>query len=367
MLAVVEGLPAGLAVSEDFAAEILRRRRNSAGRSARMAIEDDRVDIIAGIYRGKTTGAPVAVLITNRAALGDRDLPPIFAPRPGHADYAGIAKYLTRDARPVAERASGRETVARCAAGMLASLLLQQFDVAVLGCVVRIGTVDLKARFSSIKRAAALRNKSALLSLAPNRDSAAIKLIEAARKSGDTLGGEFEVTAEGVPPGLGSAMQWDRRLDARLALALMSIPSVKGVEIGGGFALARMKGSRAHDSILPGADGAPRRGSNLAGGIEGGMTNGEPLLVRAAVKPVPTLGRPLPSVDMRTGKKTAAAVERADVCVVPAISVVGEAAVAFEIARAMREKFGGDTVGEMRANFDSYLRALKKMWAERKK
>ncbi|MFH1549774.1 MAG: chorismate synthase [Planctomycetota bacterium] len=367
MLAVVEGLPEGMPVRPDFADEILKRRRTPAGRSSRMSMEDDAVDIISGIYRGRTTGAPVAVLVANRDYRIDKDIPPITAPRPGHADLAGTAKYLLRDARPVAERAGGRETVARCVAGALAGVLLGRFGVDVLGYVVRIATLSPVARVASLERARALRNRSKIYSLAPKHDTAAEKLIESARRSGDTLGGEFAVRAEGVPPGLGSPMQWDERLDARLAAAIVAIPSVKGVEIGGGFSLAGMKGSKAHDAIVPGAGRAkaPRREGNYAGGIEGGMSNGQPIVLRAAVKPVPTTGAPRASVDVRTGKKARTAAERADICVVPAVSVVGEAVVAFEIARAMREKFGGDTLKEMESNFGNYIRALRRLYKKR--
>ncbi len=357
IIALVEGLPAGLPIAADFAEVLLARRRNAAGRSARMEMEDDRVEIVSGIRNAHTTGVPLALLIRNRDSRTDEDIPPITIPRPGHSDLAGMLKYRSSDARAIAERAGGRETAARCAAGSIAQVLLGQFGVSTAGYVTRIGPIDLDKNISSVKRAKQISGKSKYFSLSPDKDPQTDKLLQSIRRTGDSLGGEFVVRCEGVPAGLGSPMQWDERLDARLACAITAIPSVKAVEFGAGFSIARMRGSKAHDPILPGL----RRSANNAGGIEGGMSNGEPILIRGAVKPIPTLGKPLASVDFKTGKAAKAAPERADVCAVPAISVVGEAVVAFEIARALRARFGGETLRKMKTAFKSFAAMMNRL------
>ncbi|RKY23504.1 MAG: chorismate synthase [Planctomycetota bacterium] len=347
LVTIVEGLPARVPVPESAVADMLSRRRRAGGRSRRMSMEDDSFEILSGVRRGLTTGSPVAIIIRNRdnrSSLG-----PLHVPRPGHADLAGMLKYGTDDARDVAERASARETAARCAAGALAACLLAEMDMHVFGHVVAIGRVRQSRRRLTLEQALRLRSLSRFCTVRPEADGAVAKAIARAAARGDTLGGVFEVKAVGLPPGLGGCMTASGRLDARLAAALMAIPSVKGVEVGGGFALAALPGSRVHDEIVLSDEGGVARSTNRSGGIEGGMTNGEMLVVRAAVKPVPTLGKPLRSVDMRTMKPSRAPVERADVCAAPAASVVGEAAVAFELARAARERFGGDTLKQMQA------------------
>lgn len=342
LVAIVEGLPCGVPVPEAAIADMLARRRQAGGRSGRMSIEDDSLEIISGARGGRTTGSPVAILIHNRDCRPA--LEPLHVPRPGHADLAGMLKYGTDDARDVAERASARETAARCAAGALAACLLRELGIEVFGHVVSMGAVRLDPRRLTLPQALRLRGRSRFCTVWPEADARIAREISETADAGDTLGGVFEVKAVGVPPGLGGCMTASERLDARLAAAIMAIPAVKGVEIGEGFALSRIRGSEAHDEIILSKGGRLSRPTNRAGGIEGGMTNGEMIVARAAVKPVPTLGAPLRSVDMRTMKPAPAPSERADTCAAPAASVVGEAAVAFEIARAAIERYGGDTL-----------------------
>ena len=332
LVAVLVGLPAGLRLERAEIDEDLRRRRAGYGRSPRQKLEQDEVEVLAGLRHGVTLGSPLALVIANRDhaswAWGMSPWPPedeptgkgtsaVTLPRPGHADLAGALKYGHDDVRNALERASARQTAAHVAAGAVAKALLRELGVTVAGRVLEIGAEE-----------------------APDAWEAA---TEDARADRDTLGGIVEVVADGVPPGLGSYAEKDQRLDARLAAALMGIQAVKGVEIGDGFALARLRGSGAHDEIDPGL----RRRSNRAGGIEGGVTNGEPVVVRAAMKPLPTLMRPLGSVDLETGEAGQALVERSDVQAVEALSVVAEAAVAWELARAAREKFGGDALDDL--------------------
>ncbi len=347
LVTIVEGLPAGLPLPDSALADFLSRRRRAGGRSARMSAEDDSFQILSGVRDGHATGSPVAIAIRNRDYRPD--LKPLHIPRPGHADLAGMLKYETDDARNTAERASARETAARCAAGALAACLLKELGIEVFGHVVAVGPVRLAPRRLTIPQALRKRGRSRFCTVRPEKDDAIAGVILRASRRGDTLGGIFEVKAIGVPAGLGSCMTAPARLDARLAAALMSIPAVKGVEIGGGFALAALPGSRAHDEIIPQGRRRFARRTNRSGGIEGGMTNGAMIAVRAAVKPVPTLGSPLRSVDVRTMKPALAPMERADVCAAPAASVVGEAAVAFEIARAACERFAADTLRHMLA------------------
>lgn len=342
---MVEGLPFGVSVTEAAIADTLERRRRAGGRSGRMSLEDDSFEIVSGVRDGISTGSPVAIVIKNRDHRPT--LEPIHVPRPGHADLAGMLKYETDDARFAAERASARETAARCAAGATAACMLNMLDIDVFAYVVAIGRTKVSPRKLTLAQALHMRNRSQFYTVHPERDEVIAAEIGRAAQSGDTLGGIFEVKVIGAPAGLGSCMVAGDRLDARLAAAVMSIPSVKGVEIGGGFALASMRGSKTNDEILW-KDGAVERPTNRAGGIEGGMTNGETVVVRAAVKPIPTLGAPLRSVDMRNKKPARAPVFRADICAAPAASVVGEAAVAFEIARAVLERFGGDTLRQIR-------------------
>ncbi len=355
LVAIVEGLPAGLQVDVEAIHRDLARRQGGYGRGARMQIEHDRVEILSGVIGGRTTGAPVALRIENRDWANWRprweagDLPPLTVPRPGHADYAGMVKYGLSDARPVLERASARETAARVAVGALAKLLLTEFGIVVGSYVEAIGEVVAeipplppeelwrRAEDSDVRcpdEAAAARMRAA---------------IDAAAAAGDTLGGVFVVIATGVPVGLGSHVHWDRRLDARLAAAVMSIPAVKGVEIGPAFENARQPGTRVHDEFVVGEDGAIGRASNRAGGVEGGISNGQPIVVRAAMKPIPTTKRPLRSVDLATGRPADAPYQRADICAVPAAAVVGEAMVAWTLAEALVERMGGDRISPQSA------------------
>lgn len=371
---IVEGLPRGIPISEAAIARDLARRQAGYGRGPRAAGEPEVLEITAGVRRGRTTGAPVAVFLRHRhwetwrpvmdpAETPDGVFHPAGSlagveaaparPRPGHADLAGAIKYGLDDLRDVIERASARETAARTAAGALARSFLAELGVAVYGWVASIGAITATHGLPP-RDAAAQAEDSPVRTPDPEAGARMVAAIDAARAAGDTLGGTFIIAAEGLPPGLGSYGQWDLRLDARLAAAVMSIPSVKGVEIGDGFAAAALPGSLAHDAILPDAAGGFRRETNRAGGLEGGLTNGETLLLRAAVKPIPTLRRSLPSVDLRTGEPAVASVERSDVCVVPAASVVAEAMTAWVLAGAFLEKFGGDTLAEVQTRLADF-------------
>ncbi|HMU62086.1 MAG TPA: chorismate synthase [Gemmatimonadales bacterium] len=376
LVAIVEGLPAGLPVAASFVDAQLARRMQGYGRGARMRIEQDQVQWLAGIRAGETLGSPIAMQIANRDWANWRDVMDpegtpgasrrrqVTRPRPGHADLVGVLKYDRSDARDILERASARETAARVAAGALARRLLEEFGVEVGSHVVSLGGIRAEPPhpLPSPLNAAADRSRVRVLDAAA--ETAIIRRIDEAKAAGDTLGGEVEVVATGVVPGLGSHVSYDRKLDGRLAGLLMSIPAVKGVEIGLGFEAARRPGSAVHDPILA----APARGAgvrvgygrqtNHAGGLEGGMTTGEPLVVRVAMKPISTLMSPLPTVDLATGQPAAAQSERSDVTAVPAMGVVAEAMVAIALADAMLEKFGGDSLGEMRRNVDGYLAAL---------
>jgi chorismate synthase len=357
LVAIVEGLPAGLEVDVEAIDRDLARRQGGYGRGARMRIEQDRVDIIGGVIGGRTTGAPVALRIENRDWPNWRDswatgeLPPLTVPRPGHADYAGMLKYGFSDARPILERASARETATRVAVGALAKLLLSAFDILIGSYVTEIGGVVATVPELPVSELWALAEASDVR--CPDAEAAARMraAIDRARQAGDSLGGVFVVTATGVPVGLGSHVHWDRRLDARLAAALVSIPAVKGVEIGPAFDNARLPGTCVHDEFVW-AEGRVARLSNRAGGIEGGMSNGQPVEVRAAMKPIPTTIRPLRSVDLVSGTEAATQYQRSDVCAVPAAAVVGEAMMAWVLAEALVEKYGGDSLSEMKRNME---------------
>ncbi|MDO3403571.1 chorismate synthase [Mycolicibacterium neoaurum] len=376
LVAVVEGMVAGLAVtSEDIAAQ-LQRRRLGYGRGARMKFEKDQVTLLAGVRHGLTLGGPIAVEIGNTewpkwetvmaadpvsAEQLDSDAArnaPLTRPRPGHADYAGMLKYGFDDARPVLERASARETAARVAAGTIARAFLQQvLGVEVVSHVISIGaSAPYDGPPPQPKDLAAI-DDSPVRAFDKDAEAAMITEIEAAKKDGDTLGGVVEVVVSGLPVGLGSFTSGDNRLDSQLAAAVMGIQAIKGVEIGDGFETARRRGSVAHDEIYPGPDGIVRS-TNRAGGLEGGMTNGQPLRVRAAMKPISTVPRALATVDMATGDEAVAIHQRSDVCAVPAAGVVVETMVALVLARAALEKFGGDSLAETKANVDSYLAAI---------
>jgi chorismate synthase len=398
LVALVEGLPAGLPVSAAWVDRQLARRMQGHGRGARMKIEQDRIEWIAGVRAGETLGSPVAMLIPNRdwanwedvmapegpapapaspGTAANPDAPEqrrrrVARPRPGHADLVGVLKYDRLDARDILERASARETAARVAAGALARRLLEEFGVEIGSHVVSLGEIVAKRPdpFPSPLNDAADRSPVRCLDSAAER--AMIGRIDQAGAAGDTLGGVVEVVARNLVPGLGSHVSWDRKLDGRLAGMLMSIPAVKGVEVGLGFESARRPGSAVHDPIDPGENAgdvrtAFRRRSNNAGGLEGGMTTGEPLVLHVAMKPISTLMTPLPTVDLRTGAPAAAQSERSDVTAVPAMGVIAEALTAIVLADAMVEKFGGDSLGEMRRNVEGYLAAAGRRWlAERR-
>ncbi len=375
LIAVVDGLPAGVEVTTTAVARELARRRLGYGRGARMKFEQDEVELTGGVRHGLTMGGPIAVRVGNtewpkwttvmsadpvdadELAAQARNAP-LTRPRPGHADLVGMQKYDLPDARPVLERASARETAARVALGAVAKAFLQQsLGVEVLSHVVGIGTVSTPAGVLPKPGDLETVDASEVRCFEPDTATAMIDEIEQAKKAGDTLGGVVEVLAWGLPPGLGSHVHGDRRLDARLAAALMSIQAIKGVEVGDGFGLARLRGSQAHDEIVS-RDGAIRRVSGRSGGTEGGMTTGEVLRVRAAMKPISTVPRALQTVDVATGEAAVAINQRSDVCAVPAAGVVAEAMVAMVLAEATLEKFGGDSVAETRRNAESYLARL---------
>ena len=401
LVTIVEGLPAGIPISAEWVDHELARRMQGYGRGARMKIERDHIEWLSGVRAGETLGSPVAMLIPNRDWANWEDVmayessdPPgelrrrrVTRPRPGHADLAGLLKYDRIDGRDILERASARETTARVAAGALAKRLLHEFGVEIGSHVVSLGGVQTESAKGT--RRAPLPwplNEASDRSEVRVLDSAAeaeiIRRIDAAKKAGDTLGGEVEVVARGVVVGLGSHVSWDRKLDGRLAGMLMSIPAVKGVEIGMGFEAARRPGSEVHDPIVGGEAGrvgsgeAGKRGSgkedvrggfrrptNNAGGLEGGITTGEPVVVKVAMKPIATLMSPLPTVDLASGEPAKAVSERSDITAVPAMGVIAEALVGLVLADAMLEKFGGDSLSEMRRNYTGYVAALGSRWA----
>lgn len=362
LLVTIEGVPAGLPLEEAWIDEVLRRRQGGPGRSKRQQIERDAAEVLAGRLSGATIGSPVALRIANRDATMER-LPAPAVPRPGHADLAGAQKLGTRDLRAVIERASARETAARCAAGAVASRLLRELGVEVFAHVRSLGGIDAEGDPLAAD-ARARRDASPFYGLDPAADLRWAEAIRDAEARGDTLGGAVEVIATGVPPGLGGFASREDRLDGRLGASLLSIPAVRGVEIGAGFEASRRLGSEVHDEIVhdPAAPfGGFRRRTNRAGGIEGGMTNGEPVVVRAAMKPIPTLRRGFASVELATKRSAPATYQRSDVCAVPAASVVAECAVAFELARAALEKLGGDTMADVLAALDAYRRRLERL------
>ncbi len=376
LVAVLEGLPSGVSVTTDDLADELARRRLGHGRGARMAFEQDEVTFLGGVRHGVTQGGPVAVTIGNtewpkwqtvmsadpvdpEVLAGQARNAPLTRPRPGHADLVGMQKYGFDDARPVLERASARETAARVALGAVAKAFLQQaYGVQVLSHVVSIGgaSVPEGTPYPTPEDLPAV-DASPVRVFDPAAGERLIAEIDAAHKEGDTLGGVVEVLAYGLPPGLGSHVHWDRRLDARLAAALMGIQAIKGVEVGDGFSAARMRGSQVMDEIVQGEQGLTRTKGTL-GGTEGGMTSGEVLRVRAAMKPISTIPRALRTIDTTTGESAVAHHQRSDVCAVPAAGVVAEAMVALVLADAALEKFGGDCVEETRRNCESYLKSL---------
>jgi chorismate synthase len=376
LVAILEGLPSGVEITSKEVAEELARRRLGYGRGARMKFEQDEVELTGGVRLGLTMGGPVAIRVGNtewpkwetvmsadpvdaETLAAQARNAPLTRPRPGHADLVGMQKYDLDDARPILERASARETAARVALGTVAKkFLMQTVGAEVLSHVTAIGTVSAPEGTLPQPGDTGRIDASEVRCLDEAASEAMIAHIDETKKAGDTLGGVVEVVVHHLPPGLGSHIQWDRRLDSRLAAALMGIQAIKGVEVGDGFALARTLGSQAHDEIERGADGIIRRRSHRAGGTEGGMSTGEVLRVRAAMKPISTVPRALATVDVATGEAAVAINQRSDVCAVPAAGVVAEAMVALVLADAVLEKFGGDSVGETSRNVASYLARL---------
>lgn len=362
LTAILEGIPAGLKISEDDINRELIRRQGYTGRGARMqVIEKDRVEIVAGVRHGETIGSPICLVIENKDWHPELSEPPLTCPRPGHADLAGIIKYRRKDIRDILERASARETAGRVAIGAVCKKMLSEFNIKIISYTSEIGGISIpeeKTNTFSVKRIFTLVESSPVRTIDKKTEKLMLEKIKDAEKKGDTLGGIFTVIAHNLPVGLGSYAQWDLRLDGRLAQALMSIPGVKGVEIGAGFSASKKFGSQVHDEIFYSADRGFYRKTNNAGGLEGGISNGEDIVLKAAMKPISSLKEPLHSVDIKTKKAALAEVVRADICVVPVAGVIGEAMVALEIGKAMREKFGGDSLEEMKINFRSYLQFL---------
>jgi chorismate synthase len=386
LVAILEGMPAGVPIDRDLVAVEMRRRQGGYGRGRRMAIETDAVEILSGVRAGRTLGTPIAILVRNRDwsnwqltmaidavpppdATGARRAP-VTRPRPGHADLAGAAKYGHDDLRNVLERASARETAARVALGAIARQFLSKVGIDLVAHVTAIGDARVASAGTVSFEAAARADDSPVRCADPGAEASMILAIDAAKAAGDTLGGAFEVIARGVPPGLGSYAQWDRRLDGRLAQALMSVPAVKAVEIGAGIAGAFSMGSGVHDEIVRAGDpGAGFTGlsrpTNRAGGLEGGVSNGEEIRATAYMKPIATLMTPLRSVDLATGEPAAAAIERSDTCAVPAAAVIAEAVTALVLADAFLEKFGGDSLDDVERAFAAWRRELRARFAGR--
>ncbi len=395
LVAIVEGMVADLPLEAEYINKELKRRQQGYGRGPRMEIEQDKVEVISGIRYGLTIGSPIALFIPNRDWQNwqeqlsitplEKETEPITRPRPGHADLAGVTKYSLKDIRPVMERASARETAARVAAGAIAKRFLEELGIVIHSHTIAIGSVRMLLRGNSLRhceRSEAISINWQRVEASPVRcvdaeaEKEMIAAIDKAKAEGDTLGGIFELIATGVPIGLGSHVSWECRLDGRIARAIMSINAVKGMEIGAGFTLAKIKGSQAHDVIEPNPPSVIARDSpssslrgasatkqslpwhhatNYAGGIEGGISNGEDIIVKAAVKPIATLAKPLPSIDLRSGEVAKAHYERSDICVVPAAGVIGEAMLAIVLADACLEKFGGDNLKETLANYHNYI------------
>lgn len=382
LVAIIEGFPAQVPVTKEALDRELARRQWGYGRGGRMKIEQDQVEILAGVRAGETMGSPICFRITNRdwtrwSAVMDPFTPPeaatvalaadpvlakvstvVTTPRPGHADLSGAFKYGYTDLRNIIERASARETAARVGVGAFAKILLAQLGIYVGSYVTRLGAVGEDAGHPLTPAEQARVDQSPVRALNPEQTAAMVAAIEDAKAKRETLGGTFVVYATGLPPGLGSHVHWDRRIDGQLAQAVMSIPGIKGVEFGAGFKAADLVGSRMHDAISYTPQNGWQRSGNQAGGVEGGMTNGEPLILRAAMKPIPTLYQGLPSVDLETREPRTAGAERSDLTAVPAAGVVAEAMVAWVLASAMQEKFGGDTLPELQQAFHAYREGL---------
>ncbi len=374
---IIEGVPAGLPITAEPINFQLKRRQGGYGRGARQKIESDTAEILSGIRFGRALGSPITLVVRNRdwanwttkmsvepLTEGEEETQSITVPRPGHADYAGMMKYGTDDLRNILERSSARNTATQVAVGAVARLLLAEFGISVVSHVVNIGGVKVSASSIDLRCIGDLAEDSPVRVADKDAETKIIAAIDEAKSRGDTLGGTFEVVALGLPVGLGSHVHWDTKIDGKLAQALMSIQAIKGVEIGIGFGAADIPGSQVHDAFYYDAaqDGSEdarfRRGTNNAGGTEGGMTNGEPLVVRAVMKPIATLMKQLPSVNLTTKEGVPAFAERSDVCAVPAAAVVGEAMVAIVLAQLLCEKFGSDSLAEMRSNFDHYQQTV---------
>ncbi len=374
LVAVISGIPLGLEIDFEFINQDLKRRQSGYGRGGRMKIESDRLDVISGVRFGKTIGSPVAILIENRdwanwqeamsvesKLVPEEKIKKVTKPRPGHADLSGALKYNTKDIRNILERSSARETTARVAVGGFAKLLLRHFGMEIASHTLSIGQVRLPDdKFYQFGDVKAIRDNTELRCIDADVEGQMIEAIKAAHMSGDTIGGAFEVIATGVCPGLGSHTSWDRKLDGLLAQAIMSINAVKAVDVGGGQRICALPGSRVHDEVFYDLEkSAFYRGSNNAGGIEGGMSNGCDIVVRGHIKPIPTLRKPLRSVDILTKQPFDAAYERSDTCVVPAAGVVGEAMVAIVLAKCFLEKFSGDSLEETERNYRGYVNQLR--------
>jgi len=374
LMGILEGMPAGLTLDKDKINQQLRRRQKGYGRGGRMKIETDQIEITSGVRFGKTLGSPIGILIENRDwadwtrrmdVWEGQEENPVTIPRPGHADLAGAIKYGHTDLRNVLERASARETAMRVAVGSVIRQLLESFGIWIGGHVIQIHDVKSEQTFQSLFESVDKNTEQKIRELCQKADESDVscsdsriaesmrKKIDWAKEQGDSVGGMFELVALNVPVGLGSHVAWDRRLNVAIASQIMSIPAIKSVEIGSAMESSRRLGSEVHDPIYSDSERNYKRTSNRAGGIEGGVSNGEPILVRAAMKPIPTLTKPLPSVDMQTGKPVSAHKERSDVCAVPAAGVVGEAMLAIVLGNAFCQKFGGDSIDQMRKHFDA--------------
>ena len=370
LTALLEGLPAGLRLHKENIDRDLARRQQGYGRGGRMKIETDKVEVLSGVRFNETIGGPITLQVVNKdfanwlgrmAAFGEPEGEKVTAARPGHADLTGVKKYDRHDVRDILERSSARETTMRVAVGAVCKEFLRELGITVVSQVVNIGGVQVDS--AKIDRTQIGQDIGSELNCYDNEAEKAMKAkIDQAKKDGDTLGGTFEVIVRGVPVGLGTHIQWDRRLDARLAAAMMSIQAIKGVEIGAGFACADLPGSQIHDEIFRHADGEIYRQTNRAGGLEGGMSNGEEIVVRAAMKPIPTLMTPLNSIDIETKEAVLACKERSDTCAVSAASVVGESMAAFVIAQAICEKFGGDAMTDVKKALAAYNERIGKAW-----
>lgn len=357
LVGILDGMPSGLKIDEDFINKQLKRRQAGFGRGPRMKIELDKVKILSGTRKGETIGSPLAVYIENKDYKID-ELPMVTSPRPGHADLAGYLKYDATDIRSVLERASARETAVRTALGALAKLFLKEFGIEIISHVVELGGITVDTEGIKIQDIFIKVDKSPVRCISENAETRMIAKIKKAVAKKDTVGGTFEVIGVGVPVGLGSYVHPDKRLDGRLGQAVMSIPGVKGVEIGLGFRMKGLFGSQVHDPIYYKRPIGFYRKTNRCGGIEGGISNGEPIILRGVMKPIATLSAPLPSVDIFTKKLTSAAVERADVCVVPSAGIVAEAVVALELASTFLDKFGGDSLRDIKAAYKNYTKRV---------